>query len=68
MLAFVYIFQKYAETAMNELLGWYGYENDKEELNLSKKCKSHSVSNGSELGSPKSSGNNIFITLTTVNN
>lgn len=26
MILKLYVFQEFAETAMNELLGWYGYE------------------------------------------
>lgn len=55
------LLQEYAETAMNELLGWYGYDNNREELDLSRNCRSHSVSNGSEVGSPKSTGNLMLI-------
>lgn len=48
---------------MNELLGWYGYDNSKEELTISKNCMSNLIdNNGSEMGSPKSTGK-IFVML-----
>lgn len=55
--------QEFAETAMNELLGWYGYNTTKEELKvLKRRCHSYSGSNSSGPDSPKYSGtiNNGF--------
>ncbi|XP_018565447.1 sine oculis-binding protein homolog [Anoplophora glabripennis] len=45
--------KEFAETAMNELLGWYGYENTRDDLKGIRSCRSHSGSNSSGQGSPK---------------
>lgn len=45
--------KEFAQNAMTELLGWYGYENSRDELRISRNCRaSHSGSNSSGL-SPK---------------
>lgn len=54
------MFQEFAETAMNELLGWYGYNTTKQELKvLKRRCHSYSGSNSSEPDSPKYTGRYI---------
>ncbi|CAG9859204.1 unnamed protein product [Phyllotreta striolata] len=46
--------KEFAQNAMNELLGWYGYDNPKEDLRIPRTCRSLSGSNSSGF-SPKSS-------------
>lgn len=56
-ISYHHFFQEFAETAMNELLGWYGYNTTKEELKvLKRRCHSFSGSNSSEPDSPKCTG------------
>jgi hypothetical protein len=49
------VLQEFAETAMNELLGWYGYGNNNHRD--ARACRSHSGSNSSGPESPKYNGN-----------
>ncbi|GJQ74837.1 putative sine oculis-binding protein [Trypoxylus dichotomus] len=45
--------KEYAETAMNELLGWYGYGTPREDLKVPANCHSNSNSNSSGPDSPR---------------
>ncbi|KAJ8918926.1 hypothetical protein NQ315_016828 [Exocentrus adspersus] len=45
--------KEFAETAMSELLGWYGYENTREDFSAARNCRPRSSSNSSGQGSPK---------------
>ncbi|KAF7282583.1 hypothetical protein GWI33_002304 [Rhynchophorus ferrugineus] len=40
--------KEFAETAMNELLGWYGYETSRSDVKVPTNCRSYSGSNDSE--------------------
>ncbi|XP_072391306.1 uncharacterized protein [Diabrotica undecimpunctata] len=47
--------KEFAQNAMNELLGWYGYDNPRDDLKIQKNCRtSHSGSSSSGI-SPKPS-------------
>jgi len=50
------IFQSFAESTMNELLGWYGYETSRDEHKPRKKCRNPSECNDSEGEAVKFSG------------
>ncbi|XP_060523817.1 sine oculis-binding protein homolog B isoform X2 [Cylas formicarius] len=44
---------EFAKTAMNEFLGWYGYDNPRDDSKGRRKCRSNSASNDSEVESLK---------------
>lgn len=48
------LFQEFAESTMNEMLGWYGYETSRRDLQPAPYSHSNSTSSGSE--SPKFTG------------
>lgn len=54
-------FQTYAESTMNELLGWYGYDSSKNDSKVSRNRRSFSESNESEPESVKFTGKSDFI-------